>query len=91
MINDFLTFKSFVTPSILIICYYIGALGMPLFALYISRRPFWNSIKEYLPSKSWQWRLTILVIFLLSELAWRIFIEFFLAYFQIRQALIEGI
>jgi len=27
---DFLSFKSFISPSVLIVCYYLGALGAPL-------------------------------------------------------------
>jgi len=38
----------------------------------------------------WNWKLRVLFLlfFLMGELAWRIFIEFFVAYFQIRDALL---
>ena len=32
---DVLSFKTFITPSILIVCYYLGALGVPLTMLAI--------------------------------------------------------
>ena len=83
---DFLTFRTFVTPSVLLGVYYLGAVGMPLFFLYLLRGEAFRRIRERLRS-AWQWRLGILVMFLAGELAWRIFIEFFVAYFQIRAAL----
>ena len=83
---DLLTFRTFVTPSVLLGVYYLGAVGMPLFFLYLLRREAFRRIRERLRS-AWQWRLGILVMFLAGELSWRIFIEFFVAYFQIRAAL----
>ncbi|WP_292655061.1 DUF4282 domain-containing protein [Nitratifractor sp.] len=84
---DFLTFRTFVTPSVLLGIYYLGALGMPVLFLYLLRLESFRKIREQLKS-AWQWRLIILLFFLAGELAWRIFIEFFVAYFQIRAALI---
>ncbi len=83
---DFLTFRTFVTPSVLLGVYYLGALGMPALFLYLLRLESLRKIREQLKS-AWQWRLIIFLFFLAGELAWRIFIEFFVAYFQIRAAL----
>jgi len=83
---DFLTFRAFVTPSVLLSVYYLGALGMPLLFLYLLKRESFRQIRQGLKS-AWQWRLLVVLFFLAGELAWRIFIEFFVAYFQIRAAL----
>ncbi len=60
---DLLTFRTFVTPSVLLSVYYLGAVGMPLFFLYLLRREAFRRIRERLRS-AWQWRLGILVMFL---------------------------
>jgi len=38
-------------------------------------------------SRGWKLRLVAVAAWLMGELAWRIFIEFFVAYFQMREAL----
>ena len=85
-LTDFLAFRTFVTPSVLLGVYYLGAVGMPLLFLYLLRRESFRQIRQWLKS-AWQWRLAAVLFFLAGELAWRIFIEFFVAYFQIRAAL----
>jgi hypothetical protein len=95
---DVLTFRTMVTPSVLLIVYYAGALGMPLFAYSLFRRVYGRYRRnggtaekkraaEFF-SAGWRVRLLFLLFFLMAELAWRIFIEFFVAYFQIREALL---
>jgi len=79
-LSNFFTFKSFVAKDIFIFSYYIGAFLFP-YLLYKS--------KSYLVTKlniSYSKTLFIL-FFLLIELMWRIFCEFFIAYFQIREYL----
>jgi len=94
---DLLSFRTLVTPAVLIWVYYLGALGMPLVAWILARKvqhvrkvssehaaePEWIGKKDL-----WRVRLLFLVFFLMGELAWRIFIEFFVAFFQIRNALV---
>jgi len=95
MLYDFLAFRTMVTPSILLIVYYFGAAGMPL-AVYMLFRRLRRSVtgenggeENGAETMRWSWRLRalFLLFFLAGELAWRIFIEFFVAYFQIRAAL----
>jgi len=39
---------------------------------------------------SWKLRMAAVLAWFMGELAWRIFIEFFVAYFQMREALVGG-
>jgi len=91
---DFLTFRTMITPALLLGVYYFGAFVMPL-AVYggvrFYLRRYGGAVKpqENSPSRwSWKLRLLFLLFFFMGEVAWRIFIEFFVAYFQIRDALI---
>jgi hypothetical protein len=93
---DLLSFRTLVTPAVLIWVYYLGALGMPLAVWMLVRRmqpvrkkPSADAPEPERPDGSMRWRLRLLFLlfFLMGELAWRIFIEFFVAYFQIRDAL----
>jgi threonine/homoserine/homoserine lactone efflux protein len=86
-----------VTPWVLPTVYYLGALLMPFLGYGLFRRAISafregegeRSGDENRPFlRSWKLRLLMLLAFVMGELAWRIFIEFFVAYFQIRDALI---
>ena len=100
--QDFLTFKTFISPMTLIIFYYIGAVLMPPFIWFFSR---WVMKKidfieqSYLKIREIGWRgMTIkykilsvfifVMIFLFMELLWRMMFEFLIAYMQIREALV---
>ena len=94
---DFLSFRTMITPFVLLTVYYLGALLMPLFGYgffrYLVRKyreRFTSGEGEGGPAFRWSWKLRLLFLltFLMGELAWRIFIEFFVAYFQIRDALL---
>jgi hypothetical protein len=94
---DLLSFRTLVTPAVLLWVYYLGALGMPLAAWLLARRVqrVWHGSSEENPEAGasagryrWRLRLLFFLFFLMGELAWRIFIEFFVAYFQIRDALV---
>ena len=95
----FLTFQTFVTPSLLIVIYYVGAILIPLFswslAKFIKKRYFTDISQQMkdtitLQSTSNQ-RIMILLFFILCflcmELFWRIMFEFFIAYFDMHDAL----
>lgn len=71
--KNFFTFKFFITPAILYISYYVGAILIPIIA--------WNtpSIQEDITS--------LILVVILTEIAWRIFMEFFVAYFDMHRAL----
>ncbi|MBL3527851.1 MAG: DUF4282 domain-containing protein [gamma proteobacterium endosymbiont of Lamellibrachia anaximandri] len=101
---DFLTFKSFISTSALIVFYYIGAFILPIGTWFLSA---WL-IKKYkfiddaqkigrdaiwgLLNKKQQTKLVTLFIifFLFLELFWRMMFEFLIAYMQIRDALLQS-
>lgn len=94
---DFLTFQTFITPSLLILMYYIGALVIPLFAWYLT---IWLKNKYYSHlSTTTQNRLNntqrfftytlVLVCILFMEILWRMMFEFFIAYFDMHDALMK--
>lgn len=99
--QDFLTFKTFVTPSLLIIFYYIGAIVIPFLSWYLTHwmtnkyfltlsQTMIQTIKSYTTIK--QRLITYFVLFLCvfcMELMWRIMFEFVIAYFNIHDALIQ--
>jgi len=99
---DFLSFKSFISPSILICCYYLGAFGAPLTMLGIvlwARRE--ASKQDFVPENYSLWtrwathqnQLIVLLMFIgmfiCMEIGWRMMFEFMLAYFQMRDALVQ--
>ena len=98
---DILSFKSFISPSVLIVCYYLGALGAPLVmlgTLIWARREAGK--QGFAPENLSFWtrwashpnQLKVLLIFILMficmEIGWRMMFEFMLAYFQMRDALL---
>lgn len=93
--GDVLTFRAFLTPGLLVITYYLGAVSAPLFAWLAARRlreqvegrgQTWSGSDR---SRKWQVAGLTLLILVLMELAWRVIIEFLLAYFQIREGLVN--
>ena len=97
----FLTFQTFVTPTLLIVMYYIGAILIPLISWYltkfIKKRYFTDisqKMKDTITSQSTSnQRIIILLFFILCflcmELFWRVIFEFFIAYFDMHDALIR--
>jgi len=95
--RDFLTFQTFITPSLLIFIYYIGAILIPYIGWYITKwiqRSYFSEIsknlKETITTKQ---RVIIYTIFILCficmEIFWRIIFEFFIAYFNMHDALMK--
>ena len=99
--QDFLMFNSFITPALLLLLYYVGALIIPIFSwfilLWIKKRYFSsisNRIKnEIRKNTTFLQRFTFLVAFifcfLCMELFWRVMFEFFIAYFDMHDALMK--
>ena len=100
--QDLLTFKTFISPTTLIIFYYIGAVLMPPLIWFFSR---WIMKKidfieqSYLKSREMAWKsmpinykilsvFIFVMIFLFMELLWRMMFEFLIAYMQMREALV---
>jgi hypothetical protein len=96
---DFLSFRTFVSPYLLILVYYAGAVGIPFLAGTLARRGH-SAAAEVTgspqpPSRlGWRARARVvtggILLFLGLELGWRLMIELFLAYFQMRDALVLG-
>ncbi|WP_201353690.1 DUF4282 domain-containing protein [Hydrogenimonas urashimensis] len=98
--KDFLTFKTFVTPDVLIFFYYLGAVVVPaalwLFRQYLVERvPFCRKSDEmakrlFAASKPIRKTVVILLVlglFLMTELMWRIMFETMIGYFQMHDDL----
>jgi len=95
--QDFLSFQTFITPSLLIMMYYVGVLLIPVLCFYVTFR-----IKTtYLPDISHteksvltpKQRVIFFIIFffmlLFMEMFWRVIFEFFIAYFDMHDALMK--
>ncbi len=105
LLMDFLSFRVLLTPAILVMVYYAGAIFMPLAGwwVYLKLRGKAGSIGVHARGRlrdaaaanesasRWKKRLVFLAVvsFLIMELAWRMLIEFFIAYFQMHNALMN--
>ncbi len=98
---DFLTFQTFITPALLIFMYYIGAILIPLASWYLARwvqRSYFsevsNKIKKEITTKTTTKQRFIIytafiLCFLCMEIFWRMIFEFFIAYFDMHDALMK--
>ncbi|MCO4845161.1 MAG: DUF4282 domain-containing protein [Sulfurovum sp.] len=91
--KDFLTFQTFITPTLLIFIYYVGALLIPILSLYLAR---WIQIvykTEIETSATFKKRFigtaAFLICFFSMEILWRMMFEFFIAYFDMHDALMK--
>jgi len=95
--QDFLTFHTFITPTLLIIFYYLGAIVIPLVSYSIAKwitsiyfQEISSNIKKSLSAKQ---RFTLLsmalLCFICMEVFWRVMFEFFIAYFDMHDALMK--
>ena len=80
---DFLSFNKFITPYILIVFYYIGAILVP-FILFYYRYNFFPKLKVNIGFKFW---LIAILMFLCMEICWRMIFEFLIAYFDMHEYL----
>ena len=95
--QDFLTFQTFITPTLLILFYYMGAIVIPFVSYFIARwiksnyfKDVESKIKKSLSSKQRLIVLSIAIVcFLCMELFWRVMFEFFIAYFDMHDALMK--
>ena len=97
---DVLTFRTFISPPVLIFIYYLGAVGIPLLVWRIAR-PVKRRLSDInlpeveLPGAPVTHSLPpstrviaySLAAFVLMELLWRLMFEFLLAYFQMHDYL----
>ncbi|PHQ96555.1 MAG: hypothetical protein COB39_11905 [Marinosulfonomonas sp.] len=98
---DFLRFEIFIAPSVLLFCYYLGAVGIPLAAVLLVRKLFATypalggaaktAGAQIKASASRKNRLRIYLamaaVFVCMEIVWRMMFEAMIAYFQMREAL----
>ena len=99
--QDFLTFQTFITPTLLIVMYYIGAVLIPILSWYLARwikKSYFSElsvqIKESIQTRTTpKQRFIVLVVFLICflfmEIFWRVIFEFFIAYFDMHDALMK--
>ena len=99
--QDFLTFQTFITPTLLLLMYYVGAVLIPLLSWTLARwikRSYFSElsgiVKEEIHSGTTsKQRFLLLLAFLLSflamEILWRVIFEFFIAYFDMHDALMQ--
>jgi uncharacterized BrkB/YihY/UPF0761 family membrane protein len=98
--QDFLTFKTFISPTVLTIMYSFGLFIMPIFAWFVI-----SKVKKYIPSQIIDFKnkafsqmrlqdkvkviLFALLMLLCMEICWRMMFEFLIAYMQIHDALVN--
>jgi len=84
---DFLTFKTFITPKVLIVFYYLGAVFMPII-VYKFRDNIFAKLGISKPKLNRNLKLFLFIIFIFAELIWRMMFEFMVGYFDIHNALL---
>ena len=77
---DFINFDMLITPYIIGFVYIFGATVVPFLLVYYFK-------KYKLKISNIKYRIYIFVSFLILEIFWRIFCEFFMVYFKIFLAL----
>ena len=99
--KDFLTFQTFITPSLLIFMYYIGALFIPVVSWYLLKwiklsyfQEISRRIKEEIQTRTTVkvrifMYMAFIICFLCMEILWRVMFEFFIAYFDMHDALMQ--
>ncbi len=98
--QDFLTFKTFISPTVLTIMYSFGLFIMPIFTWFVI-----SKVKKYLPSHIIDFKnqafsqmrlqdkvkviLFALLMLLCMEICWRMMFEFLIAYMQMHDVLVN--
>ncbi|MFA5454287.1 MAG: DUF4282 domain-containing protein [Sulfurimonas sp.] len=91
---DILSFNNFIAQNVLIVFYYLGALGVPLILYYYKDKTVkyldTKGLHISLDTKEEKIALLILVvIFLCAELCWRMVFEAMIGYFDMHDYLHE--
>jgi hypothetical protein len=89
---DLLSFKTFISPYMLYIFYYMGAVLVPLVMLKYSYKIYAFleiDINQIIP-KEYKFKVysISILMFIFLEILWRMMFEFLIAYLQIRDALV---
>ena len=90
--NDFLNFKTFVSPYMLFTFYYLGAIVAPITAYIFAKKIYKypkETIKNTLPL-DYKIKIAVfsIILFIFMEILWRMMFEFLLAFLQMRDALV---
>lgn len=102
-IYDFLIFRLFVSPYLLVAFYYVGAIGVPvggwIFSDWVRRKyrlvsEAHESVKAAILKTTRRrdrllFAMLFISIFIFLEIIWRMMFEFLIAYLQMRNALLE--
>ena len=88
---DILTFNAFVAQKVLIVLYYLGAIGVPVLTLVyrktlLNKFQFLEKIELQFKSKT-KTLIGLVIIFLLMELFWRMMFEMMIGYFDMHDYL----
>jgi len=83
---DFLRFHTFITPSVLLFFYYMGALFLPIL-LFVTRKYIFKKLHIVKTSQRWILLSIFFFFFLFMELFWRMLFEMIIAYFQMHNYL----
>jgi hypothetical protein len=101
---DFLAFRTLISGPVLILFYYLGAVGIPvgawLLAMYlmqrfeIARNAYEQGRRTFVAALPKRRRVTALLLFVTAfvfmELLWRLMFEYLIAFMQIRDALVSS-
>jgi len=87
---DFLTFKTFITPTVLIFFYYIGAILVPIF-IYHRQKYILNKLSINKINLKISTKLILIAFFIILEIMWRMMFEVMIGYFQIHNALTHSV
>jgi len=83
---DYLIFNSFITPSVLIVVYYMGVFFLPVL-LWIYRKKVRLLYDAYESQNKLKVILFIFGIFLVMQLFWRMMFEMIIGYFDMHNYL----
>lgn len=99
-IIDFLSFRHFIGPAVLPFCYILGAAGIP-FGVWLAAKRTERFLEkqvpeahrageEYASGHGYRGRIVsfFALLFVISEILWRILFEFLMAFLQMREALL---
>ena len=99
--KEFLTFQTFITPSLLLLIYCVGAVFIPILSWYLAKwikNSYFSEISTTIEEDvkidmTFNQRLIMTIIFFLCflcmEIVWRVMFEFFIAYFDMHDALMK--
>jgi len=92
-IFDFFTFTTLISPTLLIVVYFIGVIFIPFIGWKISvkikNRLNIDNLISNTNTLQFKFIAILIIIFLFLEMVWRIMFEFLITYFQMRDALLE--